>query len=47
VRSTGIGTVTALMIPYSICFLLAWIGFLLLFWGLGIPLGIQGTYTYP
>ncbi|MFQ6005939.1 MAG: AbgT family transporter, partial [Woeseia sp.] len=32
VKSTGIGTVTAMMLPYSITFLVVWTMFLLLYW---------------
>lgn len=46
VKNTGIGTVTAMMLPYSISFLLAWSVFLLLYWGAGIPLGLQASYDY-
>jgi aminobenzoyl-glutamate transport protein len=47
VTSTGIGTVVALMLPYSIVFLAGWVLFLLAYWALGIPLGLQSTYVYP
>ena len=47
VRSTGIGTVVSMMLPYSITFLVTWTLFLLLFWMAGIPLGLQAPYTYP
>jgi aminobenzoyl-glutamate transport protein len=47
VKNTGIGTVVSMMLPYSITFLVVWIIFLLIYWGLGIPLGIQAPYTYP
>jgi aminobenzoyl-glutamate transport protein len=47
VKKTGIGTLASLMLPYSITFLVAWTLFLLAFWWLGIPLGIQGGYRYP
>lgn len=47
VKKTGIGTLTALMLPYSITFLIVWTLFLLGFWGLGLPLGIGGGYSYP
>ncbi len=47
VKGTGIGTLTSLMLPYSLTFLVLWTLFLLGFWGLGIPLGIHGVYTYP
>ena len=46
VKGTGIGTLTSLMLPYSISFLVTWTLLLMLFWGLGIPLGLQATYTY-
>ena len=47
VKSTGIGTLLSLMLPYSICILLLWTAFLLIYWGLGVPLGIQASYVYP
>ncbi|MFT7680877.1 MAG: aminobenzoyl-glutamate transport protein [Moritella dasanensis] len=45
-KSSGIGTLAALMMPYSIAMLIAWTIFLLGYWALGIPLGIQAPYTY-
>ena len=47
VQSTGIGTVTAMMLPYSVTFIVLWTAFLLLYWALGIPLGLQASYSYP
>ncbi len=47
VKNTGIGTIVSLMLPYSVAFLITWIIFLLIYWMLGIPLGIQGGYVYP
>lgn len=47
VRSTGIGTLVSMMLPYSISFLLLWTLFLLLYWAIGVPLGLQATYVYP
>lgn len=47
VKNTGIGTVTALMLPFSVAFLVAWSVFLVIYWMLGIPLGLAATYTYP
>ncbi len=47
VRHAGIGTVASLMLPYSLVFLVTWTAFLLLFWALGVPLGLQAPYTYP
>jgi aminobenzoyl-glutamate transport protein len=46
VKKTGIGTLAATMLPYSMSFLVLWTLFLLAFWALGIPLGIGGVYTY-
>ncbi|MEH6585778.1 MAG: AbgT family transporter [Halioglobus sp.] len=45
-RDTGIGTVTAMMLPYSLTFLLLWTLYLLGYWALGIPLGLQSNYVY-
>lgn len=47
VKSAGIGTLTSLMLPYSLSFLATWSLLLIAFWWLGIPLGLQATYTYP
>ncbi|MEJ2764270.1 AbgT family transporter [Photobacterium sp. MCCC 1A19761] len=46
VKSAGIGTLASLMMPYSIALLIGWTLFLLAYWALGIPLGIQAPYTY-
>jgi aminobenzoyl-glutamate transport protein len=47
VKNTGIGTLAAMMLPYSVWFLVSWTIFLLVYYALGIPLGIQSSYTYP
>lgn len=47
VKNTGIGTLVSLMLPFSIVFLITWTVFLLAYWMLGIPLGLQAPYTYP
>jgi aminobenzoyl-glutamate transport protein len=47
VKNTGIGTVTAMMLPFSLSFLVAWSVFLLLYWATGLPLGLQSAYSYP
>lgn len=47
VKSTGIGTLVSMMLPYSVAFLLVWSAFLALYWMIGIPLGLQASYTYP
>lgn len=46
VKSTGIGTLTSLMLPYSMTFLLLWSCFLFIWWQANIPLGIQGGFEY-
>jgi len=47
VKKTGIGTLVSAMLPYSAAFFILWTIFLLLYWYLGIPLGLQASYTYP
>lgn len=47
VKSTGIGTVISMMLPFTLTIIVAWTAFLLIYWGLGIPLGIQSSYVYP
>ena len=46
IKSSGIGTVTALMLPYSIVFITCWTLFLLAYWAMGLPLGLQSSYVY-
>lgn len=47
VKSTGIGTLVSIMLPFSVVFLISWTIFLVAYWMLGIPLGLQAPYTYP
>jgi aminobenzoyl-glutamate transport protein len=47
VKSTGIGTLVSMMLPYSVVFVIVWTLFLLGFWFIGIPLGLQAPYVYP
>jgi aminobenzoyl-glutamate transport protein len=47
VTNTGIGTVVAMMLPFAVSFLMVWSAFLLIYWTLGIPLGLQASYAYP
>jgi aminobenzoyl-glutamate transport protein len=47
VRSTGIGTLVSMMLPFSVTFLVFWTLLLLVYWMLGVPLGLQAPYTYP
>lgn len=46
VKGTGIGTLVSTMIPYSIAFFVLWTIFLLIYWTIGIPLGLQASYEY-
>ncbi len=47
VKSTGIGTLAAMMLPYSMSFIVVWTIFLLLYVFVGLPLGFGASYTYP
>lgn len=47
VKSTGIGTLVSLMLPFSVAFLVTWTVFLIVYWMLGVPLGLQAPYGYP
>jgi aminobenzoyl-glutamate transport protein len=47
VKGTGIGTLVSMMLPYAVVFLIAWTIFLIGYWMLGIPLGLQAPYVYP
>ena len=46
VQRAGIGTLVALMLPYSVTFIVCWTAFLLAFWGLELPLGVGSSYEY-
>jgi len=46
VKGTGIGTLLSLMLPYSVCLLVLWTSFFLIYWSLGIPLGVGASYEY-
>lgn len=47
VKSTGIGTLVSMMLPYSITFIVTWTIYLLTFWAIGLPLGVQASYVFP
>ena len=47
VKGTGIGTLTAMMLPYSMTFIVTWTIFLLIYYAIGFPLGFAASYTYP
>jgi len=44
-KSTGMGTLMSTMLPYSITFLILWTTLLMIWWGFGLPLGLQSSYT--
>jgi aminobenzoyl-glutamate transport protein len=46
-RATGIGTLISVMLPYSLVLISTWTLFLLAYWALGLPLGLQAPYVYP
>lgn len=47
VKGAGIGSVTAMMLPYSVVFLVLWTIFLIVYWQVGIPLGVPHVpYEY-
>ncbi len=46
VKNAGIGTLVSLMLPYSLSMLVGWGIFLLAYWWLYLPLGIQAQYYY-
>jgi len=47
VKNTGIGTLTSIMLPYTLVFLVVWTLYLIIYWGLGFPLGFGSSYAYP
>jgi aminobenzoyl-glutamate transport protein len=47
VKGTGIGTIVSMMLPYSVVFLITWTVFLIGYWLMGVPLGLQAPYVYP
>jgi aminobenzoyl-glutamate transport protein len=47
VKSAGLGTIIALMIPYTIFVLVAWIILFIVWFALGIPLGPGYPVTMP
>lgn len=47
VKNTGIGTLVSMMLPFFFIFMITWTIFLLVYWALGIPLGLQASYTWP
>jgi len=46
-KNTGVGTLSSLMLPYTITLLITLTIMLYIFWWLNIPLGFQADYVYP
>lgn len=46
VKSSGIGTLIALMLPFTVTLLVVWTAFLLGYWALDLPLGVGASYDY-
>ena len=46
-KEAGIGTLISMMLPYAIALATTWTIFLLIYWAIGLPLGLQAGYTYP
>ncbi|OZB04978.1 MAG: aminobenzoyl-glutamate transporter [Idiomarina sp. 34-48-12] len=47
VKGTGIGSLVAMMLPFTATLLVVWSAFLIIYWMIGIPLGFQANYVYP
>lgn len=47
VKGTGIGSLVAMMLPFTMTLLVVWSAFLIIYWMIGIPLGFQANYVYP
>ena len=46
-NKTGVGTLSSMMLSYSIGLLIALMIMLYIFWGLNIPIGFNSGYVYP
>lgn len=46
-KKSGLGTVVALMLPYSIAFLIGWIIFFIIWYYTGLPIGPGANIFYP
>lgn len=47
VTGFGVGTLMSLLLPFGVSYLALQVAMLLLWWGLGLALGIGGRYVYP
>ena len=46
-KKAGIGTITATMLPYSVCFLICWTLMLIIWLSVGLPIGVNTPLFYP
>jgi aminobenzoyl-glutamate transport protein len=46
VRGSGLGTVVAMMLPYTLAFLVVWLLLLIVWIWTGLPLGPGGALSY-
>ncbi len=46
-KQCGVGTMSAMMLPYTFALLIVLTAVLYVYWGLGIPLGFDSGYVYP
>ena len=42
-KESGMGTLISVMLPYSICFLVGWTIFLVIWFMTGLPIGMEGA----
>lgn len=42
-KEAGMGTLISVMLPYSICFLIGWTIFLMIWFVTGLPIGVEGA----
>jgi aminobenzoyl-glutamate transport protein len=47
VTTCGLGTIMALVLPLGVMYLVLQTALLLLWWALGLPLGVGASYVYP
>lgn len=46
-KQAGVGTLSSMMIPYTIALLVVLTAVLYAYWGIGIPIGFDSGYVYP
>lgn len=46
-QKAGVGTLSSMMLPYTLALLIVLTAVLYAFWGLGLPIGFDSGYVYP